>query len=65
MGMVCVGLFVMICNPSGPQPASPYASFCETYRPVYWSARDTRATKEMIDTNNAKWKRLCRRSRNG
>jgi hypothetical protein len=28
-------------------------------RPIYWSAKDTRTTKEQADRENAKWKRLC------
>lgn len=59
--MICVGLFVMVCNPTGAQPVAQHAAFCDVYKPVYWSAHDTRATKEAVDTNNAKWKRLCKR----
>lgn len=57
MEMICFGLFVMTCHPTGA-PAQ-HASFCQVYAPIYWSKRDTRATKQAIDTANAKWKRLC------
>jgi hypothetical protein len=35
------------------------APYCEVARPIYWSAKDTRTTKEQADRENAKWKRLC------
>jgi hypothetical protein len=56
----CVGFaffyLEMTCTPIGAPPASEY---CQIARPVYWSAKDTRATKEQADRENAKWKRLC------
>lgn len=54
--MLCFGLIVMVCQLQ-QQPATD--TFCQTYMPVYWSAADTRKTKEQVDTNNRKWKRLC------
>lgn len=57
--MLCVGLIVMWCSVSGPAPATAGAKFCDVARPVYWSAADTRKTKEQADIHNAKGKRLC------
>jgi type IV pilus biogenesis protein CpaD/CtpE len=47
------------CAKQQPEPALAVAPYCEVARPVYWSAKDTRATKEQADRENAKWKRLC------
>ena len=35
--------------------------FCLTYQPVYWSAKDTRKTKEQVDANNRVWKAMCKK----
>lgn len=51
--LVCFGA---IAAPSPPPTAAPY---CQIARPIYWSAGDTRATKEQADRENRKWKRLC------
>lgn len=58
--MLCFGILVMTCQLQ-QQPVSP-DTFCQIYKPVYWHASDTRKTKEQIDTNNRKWKRLCKPS---
>lgn len=56
--MICLGILVMWCQ---MQQAPPTAdTFCRNYKPVYWSPKDTRESKEANDTNNRKWKRLCR-----
>jgi hypothetical protein len=47
------------CAKQQADPAVAVAPYCEVARPVYWSAKDTRATKEQADRENAKWKRLC------
>jgi hypothetical protein len=47
------------CAKQQAGPALAVAPYCEVARPVYWSAKDTRATKEQADRENAKWKRLC------
>jgi hypothetical protein len=47
------------CAKQQADPAIAVAPYCEVARPVYWSAKDTRATKEQTDRENAKWKRLC------
>lgn len=58
--MLCFGILVMVCQlQQHPVPAD---TFCQIYSPIYWSASDTRKTKEQIDTNNRKWKRLCKSS---
>ena len=55
--MLCFGIIVMTCQLIA-QPVPD--TFCAIYRPVYWSAADTRRTKEQADSNNRKWKRLCK-----
>jgi hypothetical protein len=47
------------CAKQLPEPAVAAAPYCDVARPIYWSPRDTRATKEQADRENAKWKRLC------
>jgi hypothetical protein len=47
------------CAKELPQPAVAVAPYCDVARPIYWSAKDTRATKDQADRENAKWKRLC------
>ncbi|MEA2857136.1 MAG: hypothetical protein QOH98_1457 [Methylobacteriaceae bacterium] len=47
------------CAGELPPPAGAVAPYCDVARPIYWSAKDTRATKEQADRENAKWKRLC------
>lgn len=56
--MWCVGLLVMWCQVAEPVPAQG-ATFCQVSRPIYWSAGDTRKTKEQVDRHNRVWKRLC------
>jgi hypothetical protein len=46
----------MTCKPVATPPTD---TFCQIYRPVYWSAKDTRQTKEGNDINNRKYKALC------
>ncbi len=58
--MVCLGFLVMfVCEPApkAPPPAQPY---CDVARPVSWSSRDTRETKEAVDAENRKYVRFCR-----
>jgi hypothetical protein len=47
------------CAKQQAEPALAVAPYCEVARPIYWSAKDTRTTKEQADRENAKWKRLC------
>jgi hypothetical protein len=35
------------------------APFCEIYRPVYWSAEDTKETVVEVKNNNVAYKTLC------
>lgn len=58
--MLCIGLLVMWCVIQQPKAAPAIDTFCQNYKPVYFSPNDTRPTKEQIDTNNRKWKRLCK-----
>lgn len=56
--MVCYGLlFVMWCAPDKAPVATD--SYCRVYRPVMWSSKDTRLTKEAVDKNNRVWKAVC------
>jgi len=58
MTTVCFGLLIMWCQPATGL-ALDAASFCRTARPIYWSAADTRMTKEAIDEHNRVGKKLC------
>lgn len=58
MGMICLGILVTYCTPL-QQPATAGATFCQTYRPIRWSAQDTRGTKEQVDKMNRIYVRLC------
>lgn len=59
--MTCTGFaffFVSLtCTPAAPPPAD---TFCQIAKPIYWSAKDTRRTKEQADIHNRKLKR-CRK----
>lgn len=56
--MTCFGLLViMFCNPPEKPPAS---TFCQIAKPIYWTAGDTRLTKQQADVHNRKWKALCK-----
>ncbi len=55
--MICFGLLIMFCQPSAAPP--PVDAYCEIAKPVYWDAADTRKTKEQVDRENRKFKRLC------
>lgn len=58
-GTLCFGLLIMFCEPSGPRAPPPPDTFCQQYKPIYWSKNDTRATKEQIDIRNRRWKAVC------
>jgi hypothetical protein len=53
----CVGfLFFYSCaTPAAP----PTDSYCLIAAPIFWSAHDTRKTKEQADRHNRIWKSLC------
>ncbi len=60
--MNCTGfafIFAMLECATPVAPAIQAAPFCSVYEPIYWSANDTRQTKEQVDKMNAVWKRLC------
>ena len=54
----CIG-FIVCFGALSPAPVPPADTYCQIARPIYWSAGDTRATKEQADRENRKWKRLC------
>jgi hypothetical protein len=56
---VIVASLLCACAKEQPDLAVSAAPYCDVARPIYWSAKDTRATKEQADRENAKWKRLC------
>lgn len=57
--MLCYGLLlVMWCDQ--PSPPVPSDSYCSVYKPVMWSSKDTRQTKEQVDRNNRVYKSVCR-----
>lgn len=37
----------------------PPSEFCQVARPISWSSKDTRATKEQVDAYNRVGKKLC------
>jgi hypothetical protein len=57
--MWCIGLIVARCFVAEPAPAASGATFCQVAKPMYWSASDSRRTKEQADIHNRKGKRLC------
>jgi hypothetical protein len=53
----CIGfLFFYSCAAPAPPPTE---SFCLIASPIFWSARDSRKTKEQVDRHNRIWKSLC------
>lgn len=57
--MLCIGLFVMWCQSAQPPAITAGATFCQVAKPMYWSAGDTRRTKEQADRHNRIGKKLC------
>lgn len=57
--MWCFGLLVAWCVASQPAAATAGATFCQVAKPFYWSAADTRKTKEQADRQNRIGKKLC------
>lgn len=53
----CIGflLFYSCTTPAVP----PTDSYCLIATPIFWSAHDTRKTKEQADRHNRIWKSLC------
>ena len=56
--MLCYGLIVRWCV-SQEAVVADGATFCQVAKPMYWSAADTRKTKEQADIHNRKGKKLC------
>lgn len=60
--MTCTGFALLFVYMTCQQPAvSAGATFCQTYRPVLWSAKDTRGTKTQVDSLNRVYKRICKK----
>lgn len=57
--MICVGLAIVMWCQLPPAPAVQGATFCQVAKPIYWSAADTRATKQDADRHNRIGRRLC------
>lgn len=58
-GVFCLGfLFVFACEPKIQVVPTP-DTYCQQYRPIYMATADTRKTKEQIDIQNRRWKRVC------
>ena len=53
----CIG-FVLFYSCTTPD-APPTDSYCLIAAPIFWSAHDTRKTKEQADRHNRIWKSLC------
>jgi len=41
------------------QMRPPASTYCQIARPITWSSKDTRLTKEAVNLHNATWKRIC------
>lgn len=56
--ITCLGfLFFFQCE--GPPPTPPVDTYCQNYKPIRISPKDTRETKEQADINNRRWKAVC------
>lgn len=55
--ILILGVLASNCahRPASTSTADP----CIAFRPLYWSGKDTRATKDQADSHNRVWKRLC------
>lgn len=66
MTFTCVVTLIALgfgCTADAAKAPPPISSYCAIAKPITWSAQDTRATKEEVDTHNRIWKRLCRKAR--
>lgn len=57
VGLLIVAFGVVYCPTKSSVTVG--ATFCQIAQPIYWSAKDTRRTKEQADAHNAVGKRLC------
>lgn len=56
----CTGWVFIYANLTCTQPPQPVLdTFCMQTKPIYWSTKDSRQTKEQVDIYNRRWKRLC------
>lgn len=55
---ICI-LFCLQTAPPAPAAAHAGATFCQVAKPFYWSATDSRATKEQADEHNRVGRKLC------
>lgn len=65
-GFICVGLFVMFCNPTGEQQATVVNSFCHVYHRVIRSTEEgaalgaaPREVRERIAVNDTLYRCEC------
>ena len=58
--MPCVGLVLFMWCFQPTVPAASVATFCGVAKPIRMSHRDTRRTKEQVDSLNKKGVSLCR-----
>ena len=58
---VLVILVLMLAGCTTIKTYTGSAPFCTVYSPIYWSAKDTRKTKEQVDANNRVWKKMCKK----
>ena len=57
--MTCTGFALIFVHLNCTAPAAAPDTFCQIYKPVYWSRKDTRESKAQNDANNRKFKALC------
>lgn len=57
--MTCTGFAFLFVQLTCTTPAPPPDTYCQISRPILWSSKDTRLTKEAVDKHNRVWKRLC------
>ena len=53
-------LLIVILIPScGTMTGSSVRTECETFKPIYWSSRDSFETVKQVKAHNAAWAALC------
>ena len=60
MSFTCFGFLIFMHCTIPPSASVDQATFCQTAKPIFWAAADTRRTKEQVDEHNAKVK-ACRK----
>lgn len=62
--MTCTGIAFIVVHMTCTQVATPAAdTYCQIAKPLYWSANDSRKTKEQADVHNRVWKKLCQKAK--